>query len=270
MSAQENIESWIRENLFDVVPIATAVMDRDFNVLFANRAFEQIFGEWQNQKCHAVYKDRDSVCEDCSAIEVFNDGTPRISLEVGFNKEGTLTHYTKHTFPIKDDDGNISFLVEMSSDITETENIKREHQLLFDQVPCNILIIDRDFRVVRTNRKVLEMFGNIEGQHCYKTLKGLDHKCTDCTAWKTFTDGQLHTGHSIVTTKNGETIHFYVKTVPLNLTEDSVDLVMEMAVDITHLIELEDELKLTHGWKYIMRHMRRNWYITRYQFLSLT
>ena len=62
--------------------------------------------------------------------------------------DGKITRYIKHTVPIVEEDGSVPFLVEMSTDITETAQIRKEYRILFDQVPCNILIIDRDFQIV--------------------------------------------------------------------------------------------------------------------------
>jgi PAS domain S-box-containing protein len=166
--------------------------------------------------------------------------------EVGYDKSGQLTRYIKHTIPVVDEEGNIPFLVEMSTDITETEQIRREHQLLFDQVPCNILIIDRNFRITKTNERFRQMFEDPEGRYCFEALKGFEHKCSECTARQTFADGQMHTGHHVWKSKKGKTEHLLVTTVPLRLVDDSFDLVMEMAVDITKTLKLEDELKIAH------------------------
>ncbi len=244
MVVPKDVNLWIKKNLFQAVPIAIAVMDKDFNVVYANRAFEEMFGSWENNKCYKVYKNREALCEDCRVTEALKDGLPRLNEEIGFNKEGIITRYIKHTVPIIEKDGSVSFLVEMSTDVTEITQARKEYQLLFEQVPCNILIIDKDFRIVRTNKRILEMFGNIEGQHCYKSLKGLDSKCKECTAQKTFSDGGIHTGISIVRNRDGESVHFQVTTLPIEMAGDKVNLIMETAVDITQTIELREKLTL--------------------------
>ncbi len=166
---------------------------------------------------------------------------------MGFDKTGRLTTYINHTFPIVDEGGNIPFLVVMTTDTTETEKIQREHKLLFDQVPCSILIIDKDFCIVRTNRKIRDEFGNIEGKHCYNVLKGLDHKCSKCTARQTFSDGEMHSDVHTWKYGKGEK-HHLVTTVPLREADGSFDVVMEMTVDITQKIQLKDELKIAHAF----------------------
>jgi len=192
-----DLDHWIKEQLFDAVPMGIAMIDPDFNVIHANRAFKEMFGAWKNQKCYSVYKDRETICPYCKGAETFNDGVPQVSQEVGYNKNGRLTRYVKHTVPVIDKNGEIPFLVEMITDITETEQIRAEHQLLFDQVPCHITIIDRNMRIVKTNEKFRETFGELEGKYCFEAFKGLDRRCSECTARQSFEDGQTHTDHHV-------------------------------------------------------------------------
>jgi len=243
MSSTDHIREWLNEHLFNAVPINIAVINRDFNVIYANPTFEQTFGEWKDRKCYIVYKDRNSPCSRCRGAATFRDGLARVNEEVGYNKKGEFTRYIKHTTPVIDEDGNIPLLIEMSLDITELEQMKKEYQLLFDLVPCNILIIDRNFRIVRTNKRVRDLLGDITGQHCYEMLKWQDHKCRECTAHQTFIDGQMHTGHHTWQSVDDQEIHSLVTTVPLVSEDDRVDLVLEMAVDITQTLKLENELK---------------------------
>ncbi|MCP4352504.1 MAG: PAS domain-containing protein [Desulfobacterales bacterium] len=242
-----NLDKWIKEEMFDAVPIATGIIDRSFNIVHANKAFENIFGPWKDKKCYSVYKKRDSACPPCKWPGSHKGGASQVHREMGFDKTGRLTTYISHTFPIVDEKGNIPFLVVMTTDTTETEKMQREHKLLFDQVPCSILIIDKDFRIVRTNQRIRDEFGDIEGKHCYNVLKGLDHKCLKCTARQTFSDGKMHSDVHTWKYGKGEK-HQLVTTVPLREADGSFDVVMEMTVDITQKIQLQDELKIAHAF----------------------
>ncbi len=242
----DDLNAWIHEQLFDAVPMGIAVIDHEFNLVRANKAFEQMFGQWRGRKCYTVYKSRETLCPYCKGREAFEDGVSRITEEVGYNKNGRFTRYIKHTIPIKDDEGRIIYLLELCTDITETDQIRREYQLLFEQVPCNILLIDRDFRIVKTNERVQRLIGDIQGNYCYRGLKGFDHRCSECTARQTFEDGKLHTGYHLWKTRDGQTLHLHVITVPLRLHDNRFDMVMEMAVDVTETIRLQSGLNFAH------------------------
>ena len=243
-----NLDAWIRERLFAAVPLGIAIIDQSFDVVYANPAFERMFGPWRERKCYAVYKGRDTICHRCEGGATFRDGKPRVSEEVGVDNEGHVTRYIKRTFPIIDDEGNIPFLVEMSNDTTDIDNLRRENQLLFDQVPCDITVIDRGLRIVRANRRMHSHFGDVEGRYCYDVFKGIEHKCDECPAQRSFATGEVHTGHSLVKRKDGSSAHFQVTTAPLSFLGDDTDLVLEMAVDITKTLRLEDELRIAHAF----------------------
>jgi PAS domain S-box-containing protein len=242
----KELAQWLKDHLFHAVPMAIAVIDTQFNLVHANKAFERMFGNWHGQKCYKVYKGRDARCHQCHGARAFKEGRPMVNEEVGYNKEGGLTRYIKHTIPVVNDQGRISYLIEMSTDITETEQIRREYQLLFEQVPCSVLIIDKAYRIVKTNERARKMLGDIDGRHCYTGLKGTDTMCSQCTARQTFEDGKLHTGHHVWRTHKGETLQLHVVTVPVRKTDGTFDMVMEMAVDVTKTLELQSGLEYAH------------------------
>ncbi len=66
--------------------------------------------------------------------------------------------------------------------------LERRYNLLFEQVPCCVAVIDRDLRVVRANELARRTFGDHVGEHCYRMYKGRDHRCDDCPALRTFVD----------------------------------------------------------------------------------
>jgi PAS domain S-box-containing protein len=242
-----NIDKWIRNNLFDAVPMAIAVIDRNYDIIHANKSFEQVFGIWRNRKCHAVYKNKAVAwavaCKVCNGREVFKDGLTRVNEEVGFNRYGRLTRYIQHIAPIKDENGKVEFIVEV---VSEIDLMRREHQLLFDQVPCSVLIINRDYRIVNTNLRIRQQLGDITGEFCYKALKGYDEKCVECTAHQTFSDGEIHYGSHVWAQEDGGASHVLVTTVPLRKADQSIEMVMEMAIDVTKTLKLEDELKVAY------------------------
>ncbi len=92
------------------------------------------------------------------------------------------------------------------------------------------------------------MIGDLVGKHCYSGLKGFDEKCSQCTARKIFEDGRLHTGHHVWKIKTGEIFHQHVITVPLRMANGSFDTVMEMAVDVTETMKLQDGLQFAHSF----------------------
>lgn len=246
MSAAEMIKKWIETNLFDAMPMSAAVIDQDFNLVSANRVFREKFGEWEYKKCYEVYKNLESICPHCKHESVFNNRESHVFEDISRDRTGIKRCRIRHTIPLTDSEGNTHYLIEMTSDISDTELVRQKYRNLFEHVPCDIMIIDRNFKIVEANQQSRDKFGSIEGGYCYEILKNRTSRCNDCTALHTFRDGQMHSGRSKVIGKDGNKAELLVTTVPYEAKNGEFDLVLEMAVDITQTLELEEELKMTN------------------------
>ena len=76
----DEIQDWLRAHLFDQVPIAISIIDRDYNIVDANPKFELAYGDWRGRPCYEVYKNRREPCLNCAAAMTFEDGEVRIRL----------------------------------------------------------------------------------------------------------------------------------------------------------------------------------------------
>ena len=178
-TAQNGLEGLLARGMFELVPFNVAVIDRDFHVVAANRNFEEYFGEWRGRQCHQVYKNSGQRCAHCLAQATFDDGKVRVSDETGIDRHGRTCHYVVHLAPLKDSQGRVQYVVEMTTDLTETRHWRREYDLFFERVPCYVLVIDRNFRLIRANEKFREDFGEIEDKHCYQVCKRRDEPCCE-------------------------------------------------------------------------------------------
>ena len=246
MMTADSLKNWIEKNLFDSMPMSAAVIDSKFNLIAANKVFEEKFGDWQNKKCYEVYKNLESKCPHCNQESVFSEGKTSVFEDISRAKDGKKTCRIRHTIPVKDETGEIPYLIEMTSDVSDTELVRQKYRNLFEHVPCDIKIIDRNFQIIETNQKSRESFGAIEGAFCYEILKNRSSACNDCTALHTFEDGQMHSGRSTVIDKKGKKVELLITTVPYAAKNGDFDLVLEMAVDISHTLELQEELKMTN------------------------
>ena len=55
------------------------------------------------------------------------------------------------------------YIVHIFTNITEATQIRDEHQILYDQVPCNILLIDKNFRIAKANKRLRDYSGQPGG-----------------------------------------------------------------------------------------------------------
>jgi PAS domain S-box-containing protein len=121
-----SIKRWIRAEVFRRAPVYIGVIDRDFKVVEANRAFADTFGKWKKRSCYAVYKDREERCENCGAALTFIDGKARVREEKGQDHQGKPFDYLVHIVPLIQSDGTIPFIIEMSLDLSEMKQLEHE------------------------------------------------------------------------------------------------------------------------------------------------
>ncbi len=118
-----------------------------------------------------------------------------------------------------------------------------EYQTLFEEVPCQISVQDRDFRIIQVNRVFQERFGDRLGEYCYRAYKGRDEVCPVCAVEDTFQDGKPHFSEEVVIGKDGNPVYILVSTSPIFNEEGEVMAAIEMSTDITQVRLLEEELK---------------------------
>ena len=238
-----HISKLLEKQLYDLIPSNLVVIDREFNIVKANRNFKEYFGEYKGKKCFEVYKKRISPCRHCRAAEVFETGEAVVSNEEGVDKNNRLCYYVVHLAALKEKNGEINYIVEMSTDVTETTRYQEQYNILFERVPGFISVIDKNFRVVRANKSLRETFGDTNGKKCYQVYKKRKRKCVNCPAAMTFADGKDHASYETGKSEKGEETQYLVNTTPLSMKNGEVSLVIEIATDISELVQLHKEVR---------------------------
>jgi len=243
ISGSTALNDWLRRQLFENIPYNIAVIDPDFNIVIANDNFLEYFGDWHNQKCYAVYKKRKRPCRDCPTMKVFEDGRARVVDAVGVDQHGRQAHYIVHSVPLrKNEKSPVEYVIEMSSDVTETNRWQQEYSILFDRVPCFITVIDEEYRIVRANESFREHFGDKLGHQCYEVYKRRKSRCKNCPAARTFKDGRVHRSNQIGISKQGKELDYAVTTSSLMRGGDRTAHVIEISTDVTELKGLESKV----------------------------
>ncbi|MHC4651152.1 MAG: PAS domain-containing protein [Planctomycetota bacterium] len=152
---------------FDALPCYVTVQDRDLRLIDANQRFREDFGEIEGRHCYQVYKRRSEKCEVCPVERAFRDGQIHRSEERVTALDGRNVAVLVEASPIRNGDGEIVAVMEMSTDVTEIKDLQRQlrrsqrrYHLLFDEVPCYISIQDPDLNIVACNRAFQEDFGS--------------------------------------------------------------------------------------------------------------
>ncbi|MCF8076976.1 MAG: response regulator [Desulfotignum sp.] len=150
---------------------------------------------------------------------------------------------------------NLEFLVaEKTRKLAESE--KRYIQL-FNESPAYISILDQHFRIVESNNRFKDQFGDDPDMYCFQVQQQHTSPCDTCPVKETFADGRSHTAEMDVTLKDGHIRRFFIQTSAIPDDSGRISHVMEMCTDITVIHDLQDHLaalglhisSISHGIK---------------------
>jgi histidine kinase len=155
------------QELFEQVPCYITVQDRDLRLIRHNREFASTFEPRPGAFCFEVYKCRCDACPDCPVLQTFNDGLPHFSEECGVDKKGKEVSWMCRTSPLRDEEGNIVAVMQMSLDATERrvleEEIRRSEQKyreIFNNIPNPIFVVARgSLDILDFNDSVAPVYG---------------------------------------------------------------------------------------------------------------
>ncbi len=116
--------------LFEEVPCYISIQDQNLRVVRANRKFKEDFGDEIGSYCFSVYKHRDEECLNCPVAATFSDGRVHTSEEVVTSKSGESIHVLVSTAPIRNAEGEITHVMEMSTNITEIRSLQSQLESL--------------------------------------------------------------------------------------------------------------------------------------------
>ncbi len=111
------------QQLFDEAPCYITVQDRHFQMIAANRRFKDDFGD-DIAQCFRVYRQRTEPCLNCPVARTFEDGQPHQGEMVVTSKSGEQIHLLIGTAPLFNASGQISQVMELSTNITQIRKLQ--------------------------------------------------------------------------------------------------------------------------------------------------
>lgn len=115
----------------------------------------------------------------------------------------------------------------------------------FNEMPCFVAVHNRSLEVVATNQLYKERLGEMVGHHSWEVYVGQALRGFDGPVWKTFETGKGQRSRETMLCKNGRELPVMVHTSPLGQRNGKVELVLELAVDVSEIKRLQEELRVT-------------------------
>ena len=273
-SAMGDIAGNIR--YFNEMPCFVSIHDRHLKVVAANQLYRERLGKQVGGDSWAIYKEKPGERMVCPVEETLESGMGRRSKQTIVYANGTELPVMVHTAPIRNGEGDLELVLEISADISEVQRLQEElrisqkrYQQLFDEVPCYICVRDREFRITAANRRYKEDFGEDTGSHRFRVYRDQGESSDNCPVAKTFNDGKSHQSEMVVTSRTGEQYHVLVWTAPIRNATGEIIQVIEMSTNITQIRQLQDNLtslgfligSISHGVKGILTGMDAGVYL---------
>ena len=115
-----------RAQLFAAVPCFICVLNRDHHVIEANSLYRKEFDVTDRSLCYEICKKKSKPCLDCQVDRTFADGGIYSGEETLVARDGRRINVVVHTQPVYDDNGEISAVMEVFTDVTEVKRLQRQ------------------------------------------------------------------------------------------------------------------------------------------------
>jgi histidine kinase len=102
------------------------IQNKNLEITWINQPVKNIFGDITGQKCYEAYKGLTEPCSDCYAGIVFNEEKTLISERTDIRPDGRHINTLVTSSPVKDAEGNVVAIIEVTKDITERKKMEQQ------------------------------------------------------------------------------------------------------------------------------------------------
>ena len=231
------------------MPYFVAIHDRQGRVLTANRVCRTLLGLRPGDRSCSAYDGASASPEDCPVGRTIRTAAAQTGLETLRYRSGARVPVIAHTAPIYNDDGEVELVLEVSAGTRDVDQMKLElqttqqrYQLLFDAVPCSVVVLDRELRVATANRQFCQEFGDRSGMGFRELFLVDDEVFAESPLSLTLRDGRSHHGEMALTGPGDRRYHMLAWTAPMATAAGKLVQVMLILLDITQIRELQSNL----------------------------
>ncbi len=124
--------------IFDSIRDPFCIFDRNLRIIRVNDAYARLKNrtadEMIGQYCHSVLANRDIMCEECVVGKTLKSGDPCAKDKLVLQPDGTQIWVEIFTYPILDEQGVVSHVVEYTRDVTDRKRSEEEKLGLIEKL----------------------------------------------------------------------------------------------------------------------------------------
>ena len=243
--------------IFDSLGEGITIVNRELQIIWVNPAIEKWAGpleELKGKYCYKAYLKREAPCDDCPSTKVLRTGEVQKSRQKAYDKFGNVKYFEYTSTPLVNEKGRTIGVIELATDLTEKieleyklKEVKDKLQVVFDNIEDGISIIDKNCQILRVNKGILKMFNKrdfseVIGKKCFAEYYKSEGMCSNCSAQKTFEDGNPYHVTRIWHISDKGRVVLDISTFPIKDKNGEVIQVIEYIKNITDRVKLEDQL----------------------------
>ncbi len=111
--------------LLDAIPDSLVLLSPDLKVLWANKSARRTLipaGTQHSEYCYTLWHNQQRPCDDCPALKSFRSGNPEEHQVI----TSANRLWAVRSYPIKNEQGDVESVMELSTDITEKKSMQAE------------------------------------------------------------------------------------------------------------------------------------------------
>lgn len=233
----------------DEMPYFVAIHDRRGRLLAANRAYRVLLGRRVGDACGAIYEGPSGTVEESPVGRTLRTAEAQVSREIVRYRSGARVPAIVHTAPIYGDEGEVELVLEVfagAHDVAERRRemaaLQQRYQLIFENVPCGVAVLDRELRVVANNRAIVDAFGDKTGLPFGEAFGLDDETLAASPVGRTRAEGRADHGEITLRAGSGRPLAMLAWTAPIHTAAGKLVQILVILLDVTPIREMQGSL----------------------------
>jgi len=231
------------------------ILDKDLKVLWVNKLgldgiSDTCTNTIRDEFCYKLFYQQDAHCDHCPALKCFQSGNVEFRLKTIVNTGSERQYFQITTIPIKDNNGEVVQVAELSKEITnkivskynakpqmvQAKNLNAFHWNVLNHIDNEIIVLNDACDILYMNKPFLhktKTLDDVIGKNCLKTITNSNYECKNCPIKSTFQTGEKTKLYKILPDKN-ITSFYEISVNPILNDYDAVEFVIYNQHEINH------------------------------------